>query len=82
MGSPLLFSQNGCCHFHKQSQVIVFELRILGCLKLSCRYNFGWSHGKEKLESGKPGKLSSWIMFINHVNMLYLHKMENHIWLR
>lgn len=21
------------------------------------RYNFGWSHGKEKLESGKPGKL-------------------------
>lgn len=22
-----------------------------------CRYNFGWSHGKEKLESGKPGKL-------------------------
>lgn len=19
------------------------------------RYNFGWSHGKEKLESGKPG---------------------------
>ncbi|KAG6431570.1 hypothetical protein SASPL_109649 [Salvia splendens] len=24
------------------------------------RYNFGWSHGKEKLESGKPGNLGPW----------------------
>ncbi|GKB35365.1 hypothetical protein Tco_0880307, partial [Tanacetum coccineum] len=26
------------------------------------RYNFGWSHGKEKLESGKPGEICSWII--------------------
>ncbi|RXI05922.1 hypothetical protein DVH24_017964 [Malus domestica] len=26
-------------------------------LHLSPRYNFGWSHGKEKLESGKPDTL-------------------------
>nr|GFC87603.1 putative 2-oxoglutarate (2OG) and Fe(II)-dependent oxygenase superfamily protein [Tanacetum cinerariifolium] len=26
-------------------------------LNLAPRYNFGWSHGKEKLESGKPDLL-------------------------
>ncbi|GJV24295.1 hypothetical protein Tco_1376990 [Tanacetum coccineum] len=26
------------------------------------RYNFGWSHGKEKLESGKPGEICSGII--------------------
>ncbi|KAH9608578.1 hypothetical protein KSS87_008359 [Heliosperma pusillum] len=30
------------------------------------RYNFGWSHGKEKLESGKPGKFL-------HFNILFLN---------
>lgn len=30
-----------------------------------CRYNSGWSHGKEKLESGKPGKR---VAFSNYGN--------------
>ncbi|XP_028117194.1 uncharacterized protein LOC114314865 [Camellia sinensis] len=37
------------------------------------RYNFGWSHGKEKLESGKPGRLVPSQLF-TVVTLLRLHQ--------
>lgn len=55
VGRLILFSLSFCVfHFCLWGKFVSVNQQ-LWTLRSICRYNFGWSHGKEKLESGKPG---------------------------